>query len=87
MASSVDKTDFSRIFVVMRSAVFVLTSCGYLMRLPPIVSRVQFVSSLCGLMSHTNRPQVTILSLGTSFLVMKSMVLVPVIHPHIPWAR
>ena len=65
--------------MVGRSAVGALTSKGYLMRLPPTVSRDMFFSNLSGLYATTILPYVTSfrLSGGISDFGMKKMVLVP----------
>lgn len=49
-ALGVEMTLLKSILAVVKLAVGVLTSSGYLMRLPPTVSWVRWVSSFCGRM-------------------------------------
>ena len=70
--------ELMRHLMVVRSAVAVLLSPGYSMRLPPTVSRVRCVSALCWRILQTRRPYVGILSCETWRLGINPIVLVPV---------
>jgi len=48
LAPGVLKTLFHIILVVIRSAVRVVSSSGYVIKLPPAVMRIRFGSSFCG---------------------------------------
>ena len=79
-AFGVLNTLFHRSLDVVKSAVLVYSSPGYVMRLPPAVIRIRFGSSFCGQKSTTTFAYVTTLSEGMCFIlscVMTNMEFVP----------
>ena len=62
---------------VVRSAVGVVTSPGNLIKFPPTVKQVQFISDFCGHIVATVLPYETFLPSDTLPLGIKNMVFVP----------
>ena len=87
LALGVEMTLFNKNFTVEISEVSGITLWGYLIRLPPNVSLVLWISAFCGQMSHKILAYVTNISFGTAYLVMKWTVSDPVgICSPTPWA-
>ena len=76
-APGVEMVLFIKTFIVLMSAVGVLTALGYSMRFPPTVSRTQCFSDLFSFISTTKFAYVTRLPLGTSSGFMNRIVSVP----------
>ena len=89
IALGVEMTLFKRSFTVNRSAVGVPQSKTMSKLLSPYVSLVLFTSAFCGRTSQTILEYVmsSHLSSGTSDLLMKNIVLVPLFLPGIPCAN
>jgi hypothetical protein len=88
-APAVEMMLFIKSLTVSRSAVGVPASPGKCTLLPPATNLGRFGSSIfSGRMRVVIRPYVTSFahSLGTWFLWMNVIVLVPVLRPGMPWA-
>ena len=81
----VEITLLNRHLAVVMGAVGVLRGPSKVRLLPPTVRRERCFSAFSGLMSQFIFPYVHLLLVGTSALVMNTIVLVPFMS-HMPWA-
>ena len=87
LALGVEMTLFNKNFTVEIPEVGVLKLWGYLIRLPPTVSLLRWISDFCGKISHTILAYVANLNFKTASFVMKWTVSDPVgIVLLTPWA-